>query len=123
MDVLPNMKAGGYEQVVFCHEPSCDYFGIIVIHDTKLGPALGGTRFWHYKSTEEAIAHALRLARGMTYKEAMIRETLATSPRATTSASSSFTTPSSGRRWAAPGSGTTRAPRRPSPTRSGWHGG
>src|ERR1041385_4215937 len=42
MDVLSDMKSGGYEQVVFCHEPSCDYFGIIVIHDTKLGPALGG---------------------------------------------------------------------------------
>ena len=70
MDVLSNMKSGGYEQVVFCHEPSCDYFGIIVIHDTKLGPALGGTRFWHYKSTEEAITDALRLARGMTYKAA-----------------------------------------------------
>jgi leucine dehydrogenase len=70
MDVLSTMKAGGYEQVIFCHEPSCDYFGIIAIHDTKLGPALGGTRFWRYKSTEEAITDALRLARGMTYKAA-----------------------------------------------------
>ncbi len=70
MDVLGEMKVRGHEQVVFCHEPSCDYFGIIAIHDTTLGPALGGTRFWNYASTEEAITDALRLARGMTYKAA-----------------------------------------------------
>src|ERR1041385_635574 len=70
MDILSEMTSGGYEQILFCHEPSCDYFGIIVIHDTKLGPVLGGPRFWHYRSTEEAITDALRLARGMTYKAA-----------------------------------------------------
>jgi leucine dehydrogenase len=70
MDVLGEMKVWGHEQVVFCHEASCGYFGIIAIHDTTLGPALGGTRFWQYASTEEAITDALRLARGMTYKAA-----------------------------------------------------
>lgn len=70
MDVLGEMKEWGHEQVVFCHEASCGYFGIIAIHDTTLGPALGGTRFWQYASTEEAITDALRLARGMTYKAA-----------------------------------------------------
>jgi len=70
MDVLEAMKAESYEQVVFCHEPSCGYFGVIAIHDTTLGPALGGTRFWQYASTDEAVTDALRLARGMTYKAA-----------------------------------------------------
>ncbi len=70
MDVLGEMKIWRHEQVVFCHEPSCGYFGIIAIHDTTLGPALGGTRFWQYASTEAAITDALRLARGMTYKAA-----------------------------------------------------
>ncbi len=71
MDVLEEMKSWGHEQVVFCHEPSCGYFGIIAIHDTTLGPALGGTRFWNYASTDEAVTDALRLARGMTYKAAV----------------------------------------------------
>jgi leucine dehydrogenase len=71
MDVHEEMKHWGHEQVVFCHEASCGYFGIIVIHDTTLGPALGGTRFWNYNSTDEAVTDALRLARGMTYKAAV----------------------------------------------------
>ncbi|HEX7242788.1 MAG TPA: Glu/Leu/Phe/Val dehydrogenase, partial [Longimicrobiaceae bacterium] len=58
-------------QVVFCNEPSCGYKGIIAIHDTTLGPALGGTRFWNYASDEEAFVDALRLSRGMTYKAAV----------------------------------------------------
>ena len=65
------MKTLGHEQVLLSHDPSCGYFGIIAIHDTTLGPALGGTRFWQYASTAEAITDALRLARGMTYKSAV----------------------------------------------------
>jgi leucine dehydrogenase len=60
-----------HEQVVFCYEPSCGYKGIIAIHNTTLGPALGGTRFWNYGSDEEAFVDALRLSRGMTYKAAV----------------------------------------------------
>jgi leucine dehydrogenase len=60
-----------HEQVVFCHEPSCGYKGIIAIHNTVLGPALGGTRFWNYDSDRDAFVDALRLARGMTYKAAV----------------------------------------------------
>ncbi len=71
MDAFREMKQFGHEQVVLCHEPSCDYFGIIAVHDTTLGPSLGGTRFWNYGSTDEAITDALRLARGMTYKAAV----------------------------------------------------
>src|SRR5919204_6027550 len=61
----------GHEQVVLCSDPSAGYRGIIAIHSTTLGPALGGTRFWHYATDEEAIVDALRLARGMTYKNAV----------------------------------------------------
>jgi leucine dehydrogenase len=71
MDVFKPMATYAHEQLVFCHEPSCGYFGIIAIHDTTLGPALGGTRFWNYASTEEATTDALRLARGMSYKSAV----------------------------------------------------
>ena len=71
MDVFNEMQKWGHEQLVFSHEPSCGYFGIIAIHDTTLGPALGGTRVWQYDSHEAAIRDALRLSRGMTYKSAV----------------------------------------------------
>ncbi|HEX3927098.1 MAG TPA: Glu/Leu/Phe/Val dehydrogenase dimerization domain-containing protein [Gemmatimonadales bacterium] len=71
MDAFNEMQTWGHEQVVFSHEPSCGYFGIIAIHDTTLGPALGGTRVWPYASTEEALRDVLRLSRGMTYKSAV----------------------------------------------------
>ncbi|HEV3038096.1 MAG TPA: Glu/Leu/Phe/Val dehydrogenase dimerization domain-containing protein [Candidatus Angelobacter sp.] len=61
----------GYERVVWCREDSIGYRGIIAIHDTRLGPAVGGTRFWHYNSDDEALTDVLRLARGMTYKNAL----------------------------------------------------
>jgi leucine dehydrogenase len=61
----------GHEQLVLCSDPSAGYRGIIAVHSTTLGPALGGTRFWNYASDEDAIVDALRLARGMTYKNAV----------------------------------------------------
>ncbi len=61
----------GHEQVVFCHDRASGYRGIIAIHDTTLGPALGGARFWNYQSDDEAVIDALRLSRGMTYKNAV----------------------------------------------------
>jgi leucine dehydrogenase len=65
------MAEMGHEQLVMGSEPSAGYRGIIAIHSTTLGPALGGTRFWSYATDEEAIIDALRLARGMTYKNAV----------------------------------------------------
>ena len=59
-----------YEQVVFCQDKTSGLKAIIAIHDTTLGPALGGCRMWPYKTEEEALVDALRLARGMTYKNA-----------------------------------------------------
>ncbi len=58
----------GHEQVLFTREPTSGYKGIIAIHNTNLGPALGGTRFWNYESDRDALVDVLRLSRGMTYK-------------------------------------------------------
>jgi leucine dehydrogenase len=60
-----------HEQVSFFYEPTSGYRGIIAIHNTFLGPALGGSRFWRYASDAEALHDVLRLARGMTYKAAV----------------------------------------------------
>src|SRR5690349_19120172 len=60
-----------HEQVSFFQEASTGYRGIIAIHDTTLGPALGGTRFWRYPTDADAFVDALRLSRGMTYKAAV----------------------------------------------------
>lgn len=61
----------GHEQVVFCHDEPTGLKAIIGIHNTVLGPALGGTRMWQYATDEEAITDVLRLSRGMTYKAAI----------------------------------------------------
>ncbi len=71
MNTFDTIASMGHEQLVLCHDKASGYRGIIAIHDTTLGPALGGTRFWQYASDEEAIVDALRLARGMTYKNAV----------------------------------------------------
>ena len=71
MKLFDTLAEMGHEQVMMCSDPSVGYRGILVIHSTKLGPALGGTRFWQYATDEEAITDALRLSRGMTYKNAV----------------------------------------------------
>lgn len=71
MGIFDLMAERKHEQLVFWSEPELGYKGIIAVHDTTLGPALGGTRFWNYESDEAAIIDALRLARGMTYKAAV----------------------------------------------------
>jgi leucine dehydrogenase len=71
MKLFDTIAGMGHEQLVMCHDESAGYRGIIAIHSTVLGPALGGTRFWQYASDEDAIVDALRLARGMTYKNAV----------------------------------------------------
>jgi len=69
--VFDHMLQMGHEQVVFCHDPHSGLNAIIAIHNTTLGPALGGTRLWNYNSHDEAIIDALRLSRGMTFKAAI----------------------------------------------------
>jgi len=60
-----------HEQIVVCSEPSIGLKAIIAVHDTTLGPALGGVRMWPYNNEQEAIRDVLRLSRGMTYKAAI----------------------------------------------------
>lgn len=64
------LQAEDYEQIVFCQDQASGLKAIIAIHDTTLGPALGGLRMWNYASEEEALTDVLRLAKGMTYKNA-----------------------------------------------------
>src|SRR5438309_3740128 len=62
---------GEHERVVEAIDEAAGYHGIVAIHSTKLGPAVGGTRVWPYRSFDEALTDALRLSRGMTYKAAL----------------------------------------------------
>jgi leucine dehydrogenase len=60
-----------HELVLIGRDDAIGYHGIIAIHSTALGPAVGGTRFWNYESEADALTDALRLSRGMTYKSAL----------------------------------------------------
>ena len=68
--VLSSMEEYDHEQVVFFQNKEIGLKAIVAIHDTTLGPALGGTRMWKYDSEEDALRDVLRLSRGMTYKAA-----------------------------------------------------
>ncbi|MGD7045534.1 branched-chain amino acid dehydrogenase [Jeotgalibacillus proteolyticus] len=70
MELFTYMEQYDYEQLVFCQDKTSGLKAIIAIHDTTLGPALGGTRMWTYNNEAAAIEDALRLAKGMTYKNA-----------------------------------------------------
>lgn len=71
MNIFEMMKEKEHEQLVYCHDRASGLKAIIAIHNTTLGPALGGCRMWNYNSEEEAIKDVLRLARGMTYKSSV----------------------------------------------------
>ncbi len=68
--VFDYMQKFQYEQVIHFYDRSTGLKGITVIHNTTLGPALGGTRIWNYATEQEALIDCLRLAQGMTYKSA-----------------------------------------------------
>jgi leucine dehydrogenase len=70
MKIFEEISKYGHEQVVLCHEQATGLHAVIAIHNTICGPALGGCRMWPFESEEEAIADAMRLSRGMTYKNA-----------------------------------------------------
>lgn len=70
MELFDYLEKYDCEQLIFCRDANTGLKAIISINDTTLGPALGGTRIWDYESEEDAIIDALRLARGMTYKNA-----------------------------------------------------
>ena len=70
---IEEIPAEGYERVVHCTDPDSGLDALISVHDTTLGPALGGVRMLPYGSEEEALADAMRLAKTMTYKAAVAR--------------------------------------------------
>lgn len=71
MEVFKALAKYDHEQVVHCFDPHSGLKAIIAIHNTTLGPALGGCRMWPYESEEHALTDVLRLSRGMTYKAAV----------------------------------------------------
>mgnify|MGYP003691408025 CR=1 FL=1 len=66
--ILGSMSSMGHEQVLFCNDNQTGLRAIIAVHNTVLGPSLGGTRMWNYASEQEALIDVLRLSRGMTFK-------------------------------------------------------
>ncbi|MGW3866488.1 Glu/Leu/Phe/Val dehydrogenase dimerization domain-containing protein, partial [Streptomyces sp. NPDC005047] len=71
LHTLFHSDQGGHEQVVLCQDRASGLKAVIALHNTALGPALGGTRFYPYANEADAVADALNLARGMSYKNAM----------------------------------------------------
>jgi leucine dehydrogenase len=71
MAVFDDSAFDDHERVVFCHDKATGLKAIIAIHSTALGPAAGGTRLWSYETDDEALYDVLRLAQGMSYKNAM----------------------------------------------------
>ncbi|RJG09897.1 Glu/Leu/Phe/Val dehydrogenase [Pseudomonas cavernicola] len=71
MSVFSHVEFDGHEQVVYGHDKASGLKAIIAIHNTNLGPALGGCRMWPYANDEQALRDVLRLSRGMTYKSAL----------------------------------------------------
>ncbi|MBB77810.1 MAG: leucine dehydrogenase [Crocinitomicaceae bacterium] len=69
--VIAKMSKYNHEQLLFCNDNDTGLKAIIAIHNTKLGPALGGTRMWNYNNETEALDDVLRLSRGMTYKNSI----------------------------------------------------
>ncbi len=70
-NLFDQIKAEGHEQLVVCSDASSGLQALIAIHNTSLGPALGGCRMWPYASFNEALSDVLRLSRAMTYKAAV----------------------------------------------------
>jgi leucine dehydrogenase len=71
MEIFEKKTNSEHEKVFIGREPEAGYRGIIAIHSTARGPAVGGTRLWNYATEDEALTDALRLSRGMTYKNAL----------------------------------------------------
>jgi leucine dehydrogenase len=71
MKINEHETNGEHELLLTCTDEEAGYRGVIAVHSTALGPAVGGARFWNYASEAEAITDALRLSRGMTYKNAL----------------------------------------------------
>ena len=70
-NILSRMVSMDHEQVLFCQDRATGLKAIIAVHNTVLGPALGGTRMWNYANEADALTDVLRLSRGMTYKNSI----------------------------------------------------
>jgi len=71
LDLFAEIRTTNHEQIVFCNDNASGLKAIIAIHNTVLGPGLGGTRMWNYATEADALKDVLRLSRGMTYKAAI----------------------------------------------------
>ena len=71
ISIFKKLEEMGHEQIVYCNDEHTGLKAIIGIHNTVLGPALGGTRMWNYATEQEALVDVLRLSRGMTFKAAI----------------------------------------------------
>ncbi|UXP33811.1 leucine dehydrogenase [Reichenbachiella agarivorans] len=71
VSIFTEIEDMNHEQVVLCHDKETGLKAIIAIHNTVLGPAMGGTRMWNYATDQEALTDALRLSRGMTLKNSI----------------------------------------------------
>lgn len=71
LGVFEQIDSLGHEEILFCQDKASGLKAIIAIHNTVLGPALGGTRMWAYSSESEALNDVVRLSRGMTYKNSI----------------------------------------------------
>tara|TARA_Y100001970_G_scaffold284187_1_gene401027 strand:+ start:17666 stop:18775 length:1110 start_codon:yes stop_codon:yes gene_type:complete len=69
--IFKQMESKEHEELVFCHDQETGLKAIIAVHDTTIGPALGGCRMWNYETEEDALKDVLRLSRGMSYKAAI----------------------------------------------------
>jgi len=69
--MFDNPAFDAHERVVFAEDPESGLRAIVAVHSTRRGPGAGGCRFWHYRSSADALTDALRLSRGMSYKNAM----------------------------------------------------
>lgn len=71
MSVFEHHEFDNHEQVLFCKDKTSGLEAVIAVHNTNLGPALGGCRMWQYTDSADALNDVLRLSKGMTYKAAM----------------------------------------------------
>lgn len=70
---IRQLEVRGYEEVYRAHDRRSGLLAFVAVHDTTLGPALGGCRMWHFSLEDDALEDVLRLAKGMTYKSAVAR--------------------------------------------------
>jgi leucine dehydrogenase len=70
---ITSIDVPGYERVARAEDPASGLLAFIGVHDTTLGPALGGLRMWKYDNEQAALTDVLRLSRGMTYKSAVAK--------------------------------------------------